>query len=60
MCQFTGLLAQVAAVDLVEQKLLWRRRVETKGLLNIVAAPQVSQGFPPASGVPSEVSPFFL
>jgi hypothetical protein len=33
----------VAAFDLVARKLLWRRPVHTKGLLNMVAAPQLSE-----------------
>jgi len=36
--------SDVAAFDLLERKLLWRRTVETKGLLNVVSAPQVSEG----------------
>ena len=35
--------SQVAAFDLVARKLLWRRPVHTKGLLNMVAAPQLSE-----------------
>lgn len=32
----------MAAFDLAARQLLWRRRVETKGLLNVVSAPQLS------------------
>ncbi|PNW88504.1 hypothetical protein CHLRE_01g032400v5 [Chlamydomonas reinhardtii] len=35
--------AELAAVDLVSGELLWRRRVPTHGLLNIVAAPQLGE-----------------
>ncbi|KAG2444762.1 hypothetical protein HXX76_001506 [Chlamydomonas incerta] len=35
--------AELAAVDLVSGQLLWRRRVPTHGLLNIVAAPQLGE-----------------
>ncbi len=35
--------SQVAAFDLLTHTLLWRRLVHTKGLLNIVAAPQLSE-----------------
>jgi hypothetical protein len=35
--------AEVGAFDLVSRKFLWRTTVETKGLLNIVAAPHISQ-----------------
>ena len=44
--------AEVGAFDLVQKKFLWRTTVETKGLLNIVAAPHVSEHstyFPVAS-----------
>jgi hypothetical protein len=34
--------ADVAAFDLRSRTLLWRERVETRGLLNIVAAPHVN------------------
>ncbi len=37
------LAAELAAVDLTSGALLWRRRVPTHGLLNIVAAPQLGE-----------------
>lgn len=39
-------LRQVAAFDLVAGVLLWRRDVATKGLLNVVGAPHISETAP--------------
>lgn len=33
--------SELAAFDLIEQRLLWRRVIPTKGLLNIIAAPHL-------------------
>ena len=35
--------AEVAAFDLAAGRLLWRRRVPSKGMLNVVAAPQLGE-----------------
>lgn len=34
---------ELAAVDLIQRRLVWRRRVATKGLLNIVSAPHLGE-----------------
>jgi hypothetical protein len=35
--------SQLAAFDLIDRKLLWQRNLETRGLLNVVAAPHLAQ-----------------
>jgi hypothetical protein len=37
-----NLSCELAAFDLIADKLLWRRKLPTKGLLNVVAAPHLS------------------
>eukprot|EP00884_Botryococcus_braunii_P012765 jgi/Botrbrau1/2148/Bobra.0093s0053.1 len=39
----TSLDCELVAYDLIEGRLLWRRKVPTRGLLNVVAAPHLSE-----------------
>ncbi|GAX82193.1 hypothetical protein CEUSTIGMA_g9621.t1 [Chlamydomonas eustigma] len=41
--QDAGVDSELAAFDLKKEVLLWRRKVPTKGLLNVVSAPQLGQ-----------------
>ncbi|GAX82340.1 hypothetical protein CEUSTIGMA_g9769.t1 [Chlamydomonas eustigma] len=38
-----GMDSELAAYDLKKEVLLWRRRVPTRGLLNVISAPQLGQ-----------------